>query len=828
MKKKIINGLLFAVALVAATSSFVSCKDYNGDNYAELQEKYATLQDAFRVQVQAMQDYVLKTTFNSTVGEINGKIDDINGEIDGINSQTGYSAEELAAKGTIKKRLDDLETYYSTLDGEIDDITDPTKVGSLAYQIAQNNIAIATAQGLAERDSAYLRSLLAGWDNGGTLGDMVTEAAQLLTALKSDTAKYNFAYDTLSTYYQKWNEAVELANQAAEFVGTNVKAQGKEFNNLQDMANAYDNAIADLQDQINALRGDVQNILALVQQQVTGIEIQAVENPLFGTFAYPVGVQNNILAAYFGQFDTPVQFPAGDEGASKSEWVDPNSPAVLTSELKAIGAPFETYAPGIQMVEGAGNAGYLYLTVNPSDVIMEGKEFTLRTSDNQVSKVILSPLAASDKQLKWGYKRAGGNGFYVASAEIKKADVKDVAMSFDMKSIASDVKTVVQTGISASNIAKIALDVRDAMKFDLPRLGVNAQWKDTLGWKNYVSKYEIAAFSVKPLGYDFLYNTDFSPRIVKFADNLIAREKAFAQDLIKEIADVIKIQIGLPESSGDIFVDSNTGKIYLVVNVNTLVTIPSVNFSSTDPAATITIKKGQFYPGLGVVPGPGEKYIPEADTQLTVSQITGSTQQTYTNVNIYRQIDITSLFSAIKDGIEKSIAGIDDKASGIVNKYLNKIINVENKIFSKVISVAKNPNRFIQPALVARGEQLGYFYPSRTHLAPTKVKKGQKIMFYPTTLTGEVVAPAYKKYVAVTGAWKTDNADFSNIISMDDAKQYNTGVMNTVFEGAAYNIDTPFEYTVNAPAGTVLELTFECLGYNGKVAGKKYYIAVYE
>jgi len=26
MKKKIINGLLFAVALVAATSSFVSCK----------------------------------------------------------------------------------------------------------------------------------------------------------------------------------------------------------------------------------------------------------------------------------------------------------------------------------------------------------------------------------------------------------------------------------------------------------------------------------------------------------------------------------------------------------------------------------------------------------------------------------------------------------------------------------------------------------------------------------------------------------------------------------------------------------------------------------
>ena len=39
---------------------------------------------------------------------------------------------------------------------------------------------------------------------------------------------------------------------------------------------------------------------------------------------------------------------------------------------------------------------------------------------------------------------------------------------------------------------------------------------------------------------------------------------------------------------------------------------------------------------------------------------------------------------------------------------------------------------------------------------------------------------------------------------------------------------TPFEYTIDAPAGTVLEFVYECLGYNGKVAGKKYYIEVSE
>ena len=125
--------------------------------------------------------------------------------------------------------------------------------------------------------------------------------------------------------------------------------------------------------------------------------------------------------------------------------------------------------------------------------------------------------------------------------------------------------------------------------------------------------------------------------------------------------------------------------------------------------------------------------------------------------------------------------------------------------------------------MVAKCEQLGYFYPSRIFTAPTQVKKGTKIMFYPTTLTGEVVAPAFKKYVAVTGAWNV-----ADISEDRGAAQFNTGVLNTIFDGDTYNLQKPIEYTVNAPAGTVLEFVFECLGYNGKVAGKKYYIEVYE
>ena len=805
MKKKIINGLLFAVAMVAATSSFVSCKDYDADNYNELQAKYLSLQDAFNKQVSAMNDYVLKTTFNTKVGEIEGEIGD-------INAQTGYSAAELAAKGTIKKRLDDLESEYSTLNGKFNDELDPTKVGSLAYQIAQNNIAIATAQGLAERDSAYLRSLLAGWDNGGTLGDMVTEAAGLLTALKSDTAKYNFAYDTLSTYYQKWNEAVKLANEASSFIGASnkVKVQGQEVSSLQDMADAYDDAIANLQDQIDALKEELDNLKALIQQQVTGIEIQATYNPIFGTFSYPIGVQSNILAAYYGEFDKDVYFPAGD--LDDGVWANEVA-AVLNSELQAIGAPEEKFDKGIQMVEGAGNAGKLYVTVNPSDVVMDGKEFTLRASDNSVSKVALSPLETSTEQLKWGYNRAASaNGFYVATAQIKKEDANDVALSFNLKGLASEIKDIMNnwSSVNASDIAKLALAVHDGMKVNVPRLGVQAQWKDELGWKNYVSKYDVAAFSVKPLGFDFLYDQDYSKGITKFKNKLIAKEKAAAQEFIQEIINMIQINFGLPTTgSSNIFVDETTGKIYLRLPAN------SVTISGN---STVTVTAGQF--GSVTVPN-----TPPASGSTTY-QFPATTQNLNASITAGNpnsiDMDITPLFDTIAGTIQKALANISGKASDTIHKYLDKIINVENKIFGKLESVAKNPNRFIQPAMIGKCEQLGFFYPSRNYLAPTQVKKGQKIMLYPTTLTGEVVAPAYKKYVAVCGAW-----DVNDVTKTKDAKQFNTG-LNTIFNGADYNMSKPIEYTVDAPAGTVLEFIYECLGYNGKVAGKKYYIEVYE
>ena len=775
MKKKIINGLLFAVAMVAATSSFVSCKDYDADNYNELQAKYLSLQDAFNKQVAAMQDYVLTSRYNA---------------------ETGYSDAELKAKGTIKKRLDDLEK----------------DTASLAKRISDNNLAIKKAQALAERDSARLHKLVAAW--GKDLDYAIGKAAEVLATVANDSTKWNETSETVKNRKAEWDRAVQVADKAWAFVDNTTTKDGKKIESLQDLVDAYEGADEALKEDIAALKQDVANVLKLIQQQVTGIEIQATYNPIFGTFSYPIGVQSNILGAYYGVAGGYVKFPAGDRTPAQiASWAT-QAPAITSDELDELVDPkdYLVYERNdTLMLEGPGNAGKLYLTVNPSNVDFEKASFTLRASDNTISKVQLSPLEACTEQLKWGYNRAASaNGFYVATAEIKKESVKDVALSFNLKGLAKQIQSMMSdwSKTSASDIAKLALTIHDGMKTNVPRLGVQYQWKDTLGWKNYVSKYDIAAVSVNPLGFDALLTKDedgkvvpmdFSQGIVKFKNKLTAKEKAVSAELINKIAKLVAFKLNLGAITQENIEITPDGKIYVIVS------------SATKPL-TLTIAQGSLLNTPTVV-------VPAADKELTI-----------TNDN---KINITPLFDEINKAIQTKLAEVQNEANGAVNKVLNKILDIENKIFGKAVAFASNVNRYVQPALIGNCNQFnGYFYPSRDYLAPTQIKKGQKIMLYPTTLTGEIVAPAFKKYVAISGVWKV-----SDINSTDNAKAANDAVnaaadkkcLNTVFDGAEFNIQNGLVInTGELKAGYVYEFIYECLGYNGMVAGKKYYIEVYE
>jgi ElaB/YqjD/DUF883 family membrane-anchored ribosome-binding protein len=725
MKKKIINGLLFAVALVAATSSFVSCKDYEGDNYAEFQEKYATLLQAYNAQVKAMQDYVLKTTFDETVGEINGKIDE-------INKETGYSAAELANKGTIKKRLDDLEK----------------DTASLAARIQKNNEAIAS---LGDDLDEFI--LLWG-DNLADAYKNVGKAKQIALSYDADTAAVNRAIE----------HAQDIADKAWEYVnkGQAVDKNGETKEDFQAWVKYFEAADNDLADDIDDLNDEVDDILERLgaleeayKAKIDGVIVQEVRNPIFGTYAYPFGFETNILAAYYGGTQTKVYFPAGD-GKYAPLWVHPASPAVLTTELEAIDAPIteitannEKDANGeyILMDETEGNAGQIAMTVN-TNADLEGKKFNLATFTGNISKFELSGLKPATEDLYFGHRAAASNGAWVMQASISKANVKDVNFSLDMKGtgMKAAVKDLLKNFSSASTYDVIKLGLGFFQIIDNAKtlkLGLQTQYKDpVVGWTTSFYDADIAAMSIRPLGYEFLSEDgDFSAPIVKIKDKVTAKESAYE----KEIENLLKVQFGLPEGwDGDIYVDAN-GRYWLDIDGN--------------PA---------------------------------------------------NRKDITAIITTLS----KPIVDKTKAAQTKVHNVLSKLIARQNKVFDKVIAFASNPNRYIQPALLAANQNLGYFYPSRIWMAPTQVKAGVPIQLYPTTLTAEVIAPAYKKYVAIL-AGPTAGKNY-NTVSPD---------LNKVLDGTQYNINKPMQITLTEPG--LYEFVFECLGYNGKVAGKKYYIEVY-
>lgn len=702
MKKKIINGLLFAVALVAATSSFVSCKDYEGDNYAEFQEKFATLQEAYNAQVKAMQDYVLTSRYND---------------------ETGYSAAELANKGTIKKRLDDLEK----------------DTASLAGRIQKNNEAIASL-------GDTLKHFVFMW------GDNLTDAY----ANAGKAKKIALSYDTDTAAINRAIEhAQDIADKAWEYVnkGQAVDKNGETKEDFQAWVKYFEAADKDLADDIDDLNGEVNDILERLnaleeayKAKVDGVIVQEVRNPIFGTYAYPFGFETNILAAYYGETAAPVWFPAGD-GEDADYWVG-STPGVLTSELEAIGYKAEQFS-GILMDEKTeGNAGQIAMTVNPVNVDLKGKKFNLATFTGNISKFELSGLEAATEDLYFGHRaEAAPNGAYIAKASISKANVKDVNFSLDMKGsgMKAAVEDLLKNFSSASKYDVIKLGLGFFQLIDNAKtlkLGLQTQYKDpVIGWTTSFYDADIAAMSIRPLGYDFLYDQNFSASVVKIKDKVTAKEKAYA----KEIENLLKVQFGLPEGwDGDIYVDAN-GRYWLDIDGN--------------PA---------------------------------------------------NRKDITAIITTLSQPIVDKTEAAQTK----VHNVLSKLIARQNKVFDKVIAFASNPNRYIQPALLASNQNLGYFYPSRIWISPTEVKAGVPIQLYPTTLTAEVVAPAYKKYVAIL-AGPTAGKNY-NTVSPD---------LNKVLDGTQYNINKPMTITLTEPG--LYEFVFECLGYNGKVAGKKYYIEVY-
>ena len=786
MKKKIIYGLLFAVAMVTASSSFVSCKDYEGDDYAQLKEENLSLRDALNQQIIAMGNYALKTDLKDWALKTDLKDWALKSDLKDWLLKSDYKAIEDTA--ALHNWVEAIRQSVVALEND--------SISKYAELIHNNNKAIVYVTALAKADSTRswndsiridnLEQFITAW--GDDLAGATAEAAKVAATVAADSAI--------------WNKAVEVADSAWNWIKSGKDTP--EYKNLSELVKDFKDADAALQDQIDALKQDINNILGTLKKQISGIIVQGTYSPVFGYGSLPLGIQTNILAAYAGKALADVQFPSAMKSFDNRDIITESDLDWLESQ-GMMPASENITAGQLLFNDNEGNAGKMFLTVNPTNVDFSGTDFKLVNSKGYESRIKLSALNASDEVMTFGWTRGtkvgteSANGFYEVNATIAKDDALKMQPDFDKAGFKNAVKTAV-SGQARLAVKEAARALFNSLQ-PAERFGVKAEWDEPVaGARSVTSAFDIAALSIEPLGFGFKLPSSKYTRIPTINQKVIG-EKLHIDLHVDPI--VITAQ------------DKETGKYIILVEI---------------PEAIIS-NVGDYY-GYTIY---STAIIPEVSTTSIYSLNSG-----YQFRSGYAYIDFTPMFEEFFGAINAKFADFN-KASDGINKTIddaaaqvNSYIDRANNWINRINSVLDNLGNIVQPVLIwSDGQSAGELggFVSANYAVGTVVPKDGQLALVPTSYSLELFAPAYKKSLIVTNAYRAGlSAQSGKDVDLVDAvKALNNSIKAQgfdVFSGTS--LKKPYIFSAKGYEGITFEIAYTAVDYEGQIAGRKFYLTVGE
>lgn len=807
MKKKIINVFLMALISLVAVGTVVSCKDYEEDNYSELNGKFTNLNQQLQDRVDALETArdkmqgeldQLKNDYAAGDEALKNRIDNLEILIEQlqqtIDELKSCNCEEEISKLWIAinkadGRLEALEDLYEKLGGELDIVTENKDKWSQAVEDA------ASALELAKLDSIRLDSL------GGDLADYDKMRDALAESLKDANGNWM----TLEEYIE--SQGLVTADDIKNFVTDET---------LQSELEKFQSQIDDLASKLETLNTEINTKFGLIQNSlnkyVSSVLIQGTDNPVFGSFAFPANITSNVLAAYYGDVKD-LRFPTDDT----YNYVDATN-ALTAADLKELGVTaanqffYNGRVVGHLQADGnvaAGNAGTLYVTVNPNTVNAEGATPVLVNSQDAQSGVMLSELKKSDKVLNFGYTRAANNGFYEAAATVTPGVVENVSprISYsDLSGLKDKVKEAVNAVRNKGNVDVTGLiySVYSISSNILDAQAVKFPWSDTDIYGNTVeratySQYSLAATAVHPLSYGFAYGLHYDefPGINKIED-IIGDMFNKIEDAIPTIdVDDLNIHIEIEDFVFDP-VELEDGSV--VVNVDILDEETGKHYTQT---IDITDK------------------VEEA-----VNEALGSAAG-----------DVSAYIKDVVDQLNEQVAQINDIIDQLrdINEIGNKLDEIEDKIYdylskgeNLLLKFVNNANNLLQPMMLAKTAD-SYVVLSRSASAPTKFSASSMtsdgIILRPTSYSAEVLAPAFKKFVGVANVYKdgksAQGGDANCQAALKAANSSSEGFC-TVQEGD-WN-KAQFKVSSQYKKGYVYEIVYTAADYSGKIVVKRFYI----
>lgn len=823
MKKKIIDVFLMALLFTVTVGSVVSCKDTEEDNYADLNGKLESVSDAVNAQVSGLEERVkaLETaretfeteianlrselgnaTDDATRNTIYGRIASLEAVVSNINTSITEINNTLTEHGN---DLDALTERITTVEGQISAAVD------LAARVSANEEAIAALQALIDADKVKI------WEDN--IATATENAAAAVARAKMDSARVDSLEDVLGDDFSAFKEAVAAGLRNTDGTWKSLQdvldeqldlVKGSYDGTLADVVAAYQTADQELADKITAVNARVDSLAtvtndlntrlglleSLLNKYITSVIVQGTTNPVFGSFSLPLGITSNVLAAYYGDDVKYFEFPS----SRSSYYAFGTDRTVLTDEdlNVLLGEGFENVKPGddlriISRDGQPGNAGTLYLTINPNTYNATGAQAYLVNSQDVESGVKLSSLKRSDKVLNFGYTRAAENGFYEAQATVGLDSVYGVTprISYeDLRGLKDELKdaydairnngNVDVTGL-VSSVYSLCSNILDANAVKFP-------WKDEAGERAIYSQYSLAATAVKPLGYAFA--KDFEIEKVPGLDAM--------ENIIGDMFD--KIHDALPTFDLEDWEDITIGSITIDPVENVFVDVELTGTDENGNTVTINDK-------IDITDAINE--VLQGSVQQDLNEFVENLQGQIDQVN-----DLIDQLQQIND-IGNTVDDIEDQ----ILDYLNRANNAAIKLIN-------NANELLQPMMLAQtGESFVVLSTSKD--APTLFNAAtysDGMNLYATSYTTEILAPAYKKLVGVTNVFKGDasaqGGDADCEAALEAVKDASTSCgMYQILDGDRANVQLK-----GMEKDYVYEIAYTAVDYRGQIVAKKLYV----
>ena len=631
--------------------------------------------------------------------------------------------------------------------------------------------------------------------------------AYLDSALQYTDDAINAAVITLQTQIDN-NTASILTLQSD--LADEITARQDDFDLLNNQITALTTRVDSVESQLARLTGRVDVLEDRFNRAIYSIELNGTLNPVFGTFSLPFDVTSNMLLAYYGTNSLPIEFPTANNSL-----IVRGSAELSAAEASRINIGEFTKAGGSVLTNEALGAGKIYFFINPGEVnINETYQFSLVNSIGQACPIELDTVVPSNDVLYAGINRAPGKekspySFYEAPAYLPEANCEAAEFDLNLESLKQTGKEfyhLIKREPNNASFTTLAVNLVGLLNRPAQLYTLKVEWPDTLGeMHSCKSAAKITANSIKPLSFAALQDINFPDF-----------------PMLRPFDELPNYQI-------------NVGDLDFTLNVGSAnITLDSIDFSSLS-TINITVNVPEIDPVTNIPTGNyTTETVPLDDLEAWLNNnfnagisnweasVNSAVNSLIAQINNQVSTQVNGMLSPIEDAINDA----NNMITNVINKgntaiaYYNRFVNKANALIRKVNNKLTSPNQLLQVTMFYEGDGEYHFLSNSKSMPSVFNCPGASggIVLYPTTFNAEILAPAYKKFIAVTNVW--DNATGAEAASKINTANTSNAEFNTVIDGSRYGI------AFNAEKGYTYEIFYSALDYSGKISQRKYYVTV--